>query len=352
MKHKIGLIGTGGIANFQHLPEIAACPDLELVALCDIDPKVLKETGDKYNIEEAFRFTNYKDLINCNKVDVVDIATSNDAHFEIAMAAAASGKPYSIEKPVTLNASQSAELVTASTKLPTMVCFSYRYKAAARFARDIIVKNQLGIIHNVSFQYFQAWGGFEYEAPLVWRFNKDRSGSGALGDLGCHALDLARFILGKEYLAVCAQTGTVVKTRKLLNEERTGTVNVDDYCNFMANMEDNISAVFQITRLAYGRNNFQRFEIYGSKGAMIYKLDEEPGVDSVDICIGEPMRQTHTFTKLSAPGHYKSIQMQSFADIINGKSDGLSATIEDGHLNQLVVDAILESAEKRKWVNV
>ena len=372
MKHRIGLIGTGGIANFLHLPGIEACPDLELVALCDIDPKVLNETGDKYGIGKEFRFSNHKDLINCNKVDAVDIVTSNDAHFEIAMAAAAAGKPYSLEKPVTMNAEQSAKLLAATAKLPNMVCFSYRFMAAARFARDIIKQNQLGVIHHINMQYLQAWGGFEYDAPLVWRFQKDRAGSGALGDLGCHALDLVRFILDREYLSVCAHSGTITQNRKLVKDEvtgketvnktgkkggkaikaETGKVDVDDFCNYMADMEDGISASFQITRYAYGRNNYQRLEIYGSKGALVYKLDEEPGIDAIEVCIGGPMRETFTFTKLPTPGKHKSNQMQAFADILNKKGDGLAATIEDGHKNQLVVDAVLKSAEKRIWVNV
>lgn len=352
MMHKIGLIGTGGIANFEHLPGIAACPDLELVALCDIDPKALKETSEKYGICESYRFTNYMDLINCDMVDVIDITTPNDVHFEMAMAAAKAGKPFSLEKPVTMIAEESAKLLEVTKNLPNMVCFSYRFKAAARFARDIIGKNQLGVIHNVNMQYMQAWAGFEFQCPLVWRFEKERSGSGALGDLGCHALDLVRFVLDKDYLAVSAQAGTVMKTRNLLDGKGTGTVDVDDYCNFMTEMEDDISATFQITRLAYGRNNLQRMEVYGSKGALIYKLDEEPGIDSIEICIGEPMRQTNVFSKLPVPGQYRSDQMQSFADILNNKADGLAATMEDGHKNQLVLDAVLTSAEKREWVNI
>jgi len=352
MKHRVGLVGTGGIAMWAHLPGIAESPDLELVALCDINSEALNEKGDKYNIPAEYRFKDYRDLIACDIVDVVDVTTSNDAHFEIALTAAKAGKPYSLEKPVTMNAVESADLLAATGKLPNMVCFSYRFKAAARFARDIVQKNQLGVIHHVNTQYFQAWGGFENKCPLLWRFQKDRAGSGALGDLGCHALDLVRFILDKDYLSVCAHNGTITHERNLVGGKGTGPVDVDDFSNYLVAMEDGISGSFQITRFAYGRNNYQRIEIYGSQGALIYKLDEEPGVDSIDICIGGPMRETYTYTKLPTPGRFNSNQMQSFADILNGKGDGLAATIEDGHKNQLVVDAVLKSAEERKWIDI
>ena len=352
MKHRVGLIGAGGIADFIHIPGIMACPDLELVALCDIDPKVLKEKSEKYGIKEDYRFTDYNDLIKCNEVDVIDIATPNDVHFEIAMASVAAGKPYSLEKPVAMNAVQSAELIAATGNLPNMVCFSYRFHSAARFARDIINKNQLGDIHHVNMQYFQSWGNADYDVPLVWRFQKKRAGSGALGDLGCHALDLTRFILSREYLSVCAHTGIFVHDRTIDSGNKTGAVDVDDFCNYMADMEDNISAGFQITRFAYGRNNYQRLEIYGSKGALVYKYDEEPNTNTLEICMGEPMRDSYVFSKLPVPNRFKSNQMQAFADILNGKGDGLTASIKDGHKNQLVIDAILKSAEKRIWVDL
>ena len=350
MKHRVGLVGAGGIAEWGHLPGIRDCPDLELVALCDIDPGALKAKGDKFNVAPEYRFSDYNDLINCDIVDAVDITTPNDVHFEIAMAVAKASKPYALEKPVTMNADQSAQLLSATGNLASMVCFSYRFKAAVRFARDIVSKGQLGVIHHVNTQYFQAWGGHENKAPLLWRFQKDRAGSGALGDLGCHAIDLVRFILNKEYLSVCAHNGTFTKKRNLLNGEGTGTVDVDDFSNFLVEIEDDISGSFQITRYAYGRNNYQRIEIYGSKGALVYKLDEEPGVDSVEVCIGDAMRESFTFAKLPTPGKHKSDQMQSFADILNGNGDGLAATIKDGHKNQVMVDAVLKSADECKWI--
>ena len=352
---RIGSVGLGGIWTGVHEPGIRRSPDLELVAICDIDEEKLKAAGEKYGIDEAHRFVDYHDLINCPDVDAVDICTSNDAHFEIGMAAVEAGKPYDIEKPITMTAEE-ADILANATKekgIKNMVCFSYRFKAAARYAKDLIAQGKIGKVYHVDMQYFQAWGLPRVDCPLAWRFIKNRTGSGALGDLGCHALDLVRFVLGKEYTNIVGHTGTYVKERKLEKGEGVGQVDVDDFCNYMADMEDGVSASFQITRFGFGRGNYQRMEIYGSEGAIVYSLDATPGLEAeIEVCSGDINADAHVFSKLPIPQQYYSDQMQSFADILNGVGDGMPATIFDGQANQHVVDTILESAEAGKWMEI
>lgn len=352
--YRVGLIGTGSIATGVHIPGILSCPNLELVAICDSNPEALEETSKKFGISKEYCFTNYQDLIACPEVDAIDITTSNDAHFEIAMAAVAAKKPYALEKPVTLNKADAAILADATAKagLANMVCFSYRFIPAARYAKDIIQRGLLGKLHHINMQYLQAWGNLDI--PMRWRFQKALAGSGVLGDLGCHAIDLVRFITEKEYTAVCGQATTITKMRKLPDGEGEGegVVDVDDVCNYMADMEDGLSATFQASRFSYGRGNYQRLEIYGSKGALVYALDEEPHKNTLSICMGEPMRETNTFTKLPIPGKHHTNQSQAFADILNGVGDGLSATIQDGYKNQIVLDAILASVENKNWIAI
>ena len=352
---RIGSVGLGGIWTGVHEPGIRRSPDLELVAICDIDEEKLKAAGEKYGIDEAHRFVDYHDLINCPDVDAVDICTSNDAHFEIGMAAVEAGKPYDIEKPITMTAEE-ADILANATKekgIKNMVCFSYRFKAAARYAKDLIAQGKIGKVYHVDMQYFQAWGLPRVDCPLAWRFIKNRTGSGALGDLGCHALDLVRFVLGKEYTNIVGHTGTYVKERKLEKGEGVGQVDVDDFCNYMADMEDGVSASFQITRFGFGRGNYQRMEIYGSEGAIVYSLDATPGLeDEIEVCSGDINADAHVFSKLPIPQQYYSDQMQSFADILNGVGDGMPATIFDGQANQHVVDTILDSAEAGNWMEI
>ncbi len=349
---RIGSVGLGSIWRGVHEPGIAKSPDLQLAAICDIDEEKLRWAGEAYGIDEAHRFTDYHDLIACPDVDAVDICTSNDAHFDIAMAAVDAGKPYNLEKPITMTAQQ-ADLLAAATaekNLPNMVCFSYRFKAAARYAKELIEKGRIGKIYHVDMQYFQAWGLPRADCPLVWRYVKSRTGSGALGDLGCHALDLVRFVTGKDYTAVVGHTGTYVKERRKPDGSGMGAVDVDDFCNYLADMEDGISASFQITRFAFARGNYQRMELYGSEGAIVYTLDAEPGEeDEISVCIGDPYSEARMYTRLPIPQRCRCDQMQSFADIVNGCGDGKAATVFDGQVNQHVVDAILESAEERVW---
>ena len=352
---RIGSVGVGAIWTGVHEPGIRRSPDLELVAICDIDAEKLRAVGEKYGIDEAHRFTDYRDLIRCPDVDAVDICTSNDAHFEIAMAAVEAGKPYDVEKPVTMTAAEADILAkaTAEKGLPNMVCFSYRFKAAARCARELIEQGKIGRIYHVDMQYFQAWGLPRCNTPRVWRFVKSRTGSGAMGDLGCHALDLVRFVVGGDYTRVVGHTGTYVTERKRLDGTGMGPEDVDDFCNYMADMEGGVSASFQITRFGYGRGNYQRMEIYGSEGAIVYTLDAEPGrEDELEVCAGDVYADAHTFVKLPIPEHCRSDQMQSFADIINGSADGKAATIADGRSNQRVLDAILRSAQEGRWLAV
>lgn len=353
-KIRVGIIGLGSIAQAVHIPGILACRDMELTAICDINDERLALCAEKYGIGKEYLFTGYRELINCRDIDAIDICTPNDCHFNMAMEAVSAGKPYSLEKPVTLNAGQADILAEHTEKagIKNMICFSYRFKAAARYAKDLIERGLLGDLYHVDMQYFQAWGLPDANTPLVWRFIAQRAGSGALGDLGCHGLDLVRFVTGKEYIKVAGHAGTYVKSRRLPEGEGTGTPDVDDFCNCMALMESGISASFQITRFAFGRGNYQRMEVYGSKGSLVYKLDETPGKDELEICIGPAAGETHTFTKIEVPARFHADQMQSFADIVKGCGDGMPAVIEDGRLNQHVVDAILQSVGEEKWIQL
>ena len=352
---RVGSVGVGEIWDGVHRPGIAKSPDLELVAICDIDEEKLQAVGEKYGIPPEYRFVDYHDLINCPLVDAVDICTSNDAHFKVAMAAVEAGKPFDLEKPITLNA-QEADILAAAVQekgVKNMVCFSYRFKAAARYARDLIQRGMLGTIYHVDMQYYQAWGLPFCQTPLVWRFQKDLTGSGALGDLGSHALDLVRFVTGQEYTRLVSHTGTFIREREKLDGSGLGQVDVDDFSNYMAEMDGGIRATFRITRFGYGRGNYQTMEIYGSEGAIQYELDHAaPDTDEISICIGQANAEAHVFTKLPIPDKYKVDQMQSFADIINGKEDGMAATIFDGQINQHAVDAVLQSSEEGRWITL
>ncbi|WP_028608817.1 Gfo/Idh/MocA family protein [Paenibacillus harenae] len=343
-KLKIGVIGLGGIANF-HIEGILASGDAEVWSLCDCNAKALLAKGGELNVPASRRYTNHLDMLKDPELDAVTIGTPNSNHFAIAYDAIKLNKPFALEKPIAMNAEEAAVLKREleANPLPHMVCFSYRYKSAVRYAKKLIELGSLGTINHVYSQYLQSWGIRE-DIPLVWRFRKELSGSGALGDLGSHILDLTRILVG-ETVRVVADAGTIVKERDLPGAEGKGEVDVDDFCHVLSRFESGASASMSISRFAYGRGNYQQLEIYGTKGALVYNLEEE---DTIHVKLGEERE----FRRVDIPVEFRAGQMQSFFNLLNEKGDGLDATIEDGYINQLTIDRIIQSFTDERWVTV
>jgi predicted dehydrogenase len=325
-------------------------PDLEIGALCDILPEKLKEKAAICGATADMFYDNHIKLMESGKIDAVSICTPNNAHFHIAMDAVERGIPFAVEKPACMNTDEVQTLLDAAEKknLAHMVCFSYRFKAAARYMRELLLNGTLGTVYHINGEYFQAWGlpGARNgdAAPLVWRFKRDIAASGALGDLGCHLLDLFRFITGREFAYITADMDTFINRRKTLDGENYGDVDVDDYINISGQMDGKLAALLSISRYAYSRGNYQRIEVYGDKGAIRYNLETE---DTLEVNIGnEPMRTGHVWAAVPIPQRFATSQMQSFADIVNGRGDGLAADLRDGLAVQRVLDTSLLSAEK------
>ncbi|MCR2807158.1 Gfo/Idh/MocA family protein [Paenibacillus soyae] len=343
-KLRIGVIGLGGIANY-HIWGIGQSPDAELWAICDVNEKALAERGETLGIPEERRYARHEDMLRNGEIDAVMIGTPNFNHFQVAYDAIRLGKPFALEKPIALDTKEARILrdELAKSPVPHMVCFTYRYKAAARYARQLIREGKLGRIHHVYSQYLQSWA-IDEKLPLVWRFSKELSGSGALGDLGSHILDMHRFLVG-ETDSVVAHADTIVRERDLLSGEGKGEVDVDDFCHVLARMEGGISSSMQISRFAYGRGNYQQIEIYGSRGSLVYNLEES---DTLQVNFED---EEGGFRTIEIPEDCKAEQMQSFFNLLLGRGDGLDATIEDGYINQRTLDAIVESFEQGRWVS-
>ena len=345
-KLKIGVIGLGGIANF-HIGGILASDDAELWSLCDNNEETLSRRARELGLPAARLYTDHEEMLRDPELDAVMIGTPNFSHVEVASAAIRHRKPFALEKPVSLDTREAEQLrdLLAADPLPHMVCFSYRYKSAVRCAKRLIEEGKLGTIRHVYAQYLQGWADDE-ELPLVWRFRKSLSGSGALGDLGSHIFDLERFLVG-DIRRVVADADTIIRRRKTTDGEGFGEVDVDDYCHVLARMEGGVSSSMTISRFAYGRGNYQRIEIYGSKGALVYGLEDE---ETLHVRLGDPGDET--FRRVDVPADCRADQMKSFFNLLNGKGDGLDATLADGCVNQATIDAVIESFEKGRWVDV
>lgn len=345
-KLKIGVVGLGGIANF-HIAGIRASEDAELWSICDNNEEALRKRGAELNIPVARQYALHEEMLRDPELDGITIGTPNFNHFTVAYDAIRHRKPFALEKPIALDTREAGMLkaLIDEDPLPHMVCFTYRYKKAVRYAKWLIAQGKLGRIRHVYSQYLQGWG-IDEDVPLVWRFRKALSGSGALGDLGSHILDLHRFLVG-DLERVAADAGTIVPRRKLLDGEGFGEVDVDDYCHVLARMTGGVSSTMAISRFAYGRGNYQQIEIYGTEGALVYNLEEE---DALYVKLAA--ENDKEFRKADIPELFKADQMQSFFKLLNGSGDGMDAAIEDGYVNQKTLGAIVESFEQERWITV
>jgi len=348
-KFRMGIMGCGGIATW-HIKGIMDSPDLEIGAICDILPSKLEEKKQQCGASDDMLYDDYIKMLDSGKIDAVSICTPNYLHFEMAMEAVKRNIPYAVEKPACSFHEEAAILLEETTKrnIPNMVCFSYRFKSAARYARELVQSGALGKIYQISGEYFQGWGLPNPKTGAVgaisWRFIKEQSITGALGDLGCHMIDLIRFITGREFTRVAADMDTFIYKRPLPDGNGAeGDVTVDDYVNIAGQLEGPIAANLSISRYAYSRGNYQRIEIYGDNGAIRYNLEDR---DELEINIGnDPMKNAHIWCTVPTPYKHNSAQMQSFADILNDCGDGLAATMDDGWKTQKVIDAAVTASK-------
>ena len=351
-KFRMGVIGCGNIATW-HIKGIMDSPDLEVGAICDILPHKLEEKKQQCGASDDMLFDDYIKMLDSGKVDAVSICTPNYLHFEMAMEAVKRNIPYAVEKPVCNSAEEAAILLEATAKknLPHMVCFSYRFKSAARYARDLVQSGALGTVYHINAEYFQAWGLPRLKTgeltPLNWRFTKEKSITGALGDLGCHMIDLIRFITGREFTKVTADYDTFIHRRPIPDGGgETGDVTVDDYVNIAGQLEGPIAANLAITRYAYSYGDCQRVEIFGDKGAVRYILNYSEGGDRLETNLGnDPANESRVWSVSPTPEKYNTAQMQSFADILNGCGDGFAANMTDGWKTQRVIDAAVAAGK-------
>ena len=345
----IGIIGVGGIAQGGHLLPLKNCVGAKVAAICDSDKDILEKIGDKIGVSKECRFTDYKELIRCPVVDAVEICSPNYLHAQMAIDAINADKPVSVEKPLALNYKQAKEIESAlkNKNLPFMICFSYRFKPAVRFAKWILSQGLIGDVITLNAEYFKSSGLIEGRR-LEWRFIKDLAGTGVLGDLGSHLIDMARFLIG-DFSAVCSRTGIVVKERRHLNSEEYGAVETDDYCNFLADFKCGAAGTFSITRCAIGKENSIRYDIFGSKGVISFDLNNPA---RLGVCIGEVDVKASGMHTVEVPREYYTDQEQAFVDLINGEIHEYTPTVDDGVKCQQILDALLESNNKNSWVRL
>ncbi len=345
----LGIIGIGGIAQGIHIPYIKQSKGVELVAICDIDENKLERIGKAEGIDESRRFRDYSDLIACPDVDAVLVATPHHLHKEMALAVCRAKKNLLLEKPVAMDALEGEEIAKAvkASGIKCMVCLSYHYYSCFRYAKDLLLRGEIGEIQDMYAQHFKEsalWEGRRME----WRFKKSLSGHGVLIDLGVHLLDLAEFLAGGVE-SVCATTKIAVKKRKKIDSEEYDEVDVDDSCNALAILKNGAHGVFSVSRCAIGNANKVSIELYGEKGVM--RLDSTTP-DEIVINTDKAGKKELGDRKIVVPESFHYNQMQAFVDLVEGRADQFIPTIEDGLATQRVIDAIAMSAKSRRFERV
>lgn len=346
---RIGIVGVGSIACGRHIPELLAIDNCQITAICDIDENRLITVGDQLGIPHELRFTDYNDLIASTQVDAVEICTPNHLHIPIATAAVKYGKPVNIEKPLSINLAECQPLIHALQENPVenMMCFTYRFMPAIRYAKWILDKGLIGDIINVDVLYLKNSGFFK-DRRLEWRFEKDKAGTGVLGDLGVHLIDMAELLVGK-ISSVSAVTDIVVKQRKRLDSEEFANVETDDYCSFICNMENGVKGNFVISRCAIGHQGTVKYDVFGTKGIVSFDLNN-PNV--LNVCYGENDLVSEKIHTLDVPQEFFTTQESEFIKMLQGDKYEILPTVDDGLRSQKILDSILESAEKRCWIDI
>ncbi|GAA2057743.1 Gfo/Idh/MocA family protein [Leifsonia soli] len=320
--------------------------------------------------------TDWRAVIDDPDIDVVDICTPGDSHAEIAIAALDAGKHVLCEKPLA-NTVAEAEAMTAAAEraaargIRSMVGFSYRRVPAIGFARRLVQEGRLGAIRQVRALYLQDWLRDE-DGPMTWRLDKTLAGSGSLGDIGAHAVDLVEHLTGSQLGAVSGTLATFVEERPLLGEgvglsgtasTERGTVTVDDAAWFTARLAggeaDGAIGAFEATRYATGRKNALRIELSGSRGAIAFDLEEMNELQFYDatapageqgftrIIVTEP---EHPYMANWWPtGHaigYEHAFSHEVVDLVTAIASGTDPepSFADGLHIQRVLDAVERSA--------
>ena len=372
----IGLIGTGfmGRTHSNAYSQVGKFFPHTILpvrrAVCARNPQTTAAFAQNWGWEEVV--PDWRALVARDDIDVVDIATPNNTHYEIALAAAAAGKMIVCEKPLAMNAEEARAMVAAVERSgkPSMVIFNYRRIPAVTLARQLIDEGHLGRIFHYRAKYLQDWTispKLPQGGNTLWRLDADAAGSGVTGDLLAHSIDLALWLAGP-IKGVTAMTETFIKERRLQDDPDTvKAVKIDDACAFLARFASGALGTFESTRYACGRKNQNTFEINGEEGSIAFDLEDAHqleyyshgdssltrGFRTIQVWDGDHPYMQNWWVPGCAIG-YEHTFVHAVSDFLYGLERGeiLVPDFRDGLATQLVCDAVLSSARSGEWKDV
>ena len=344
-----------------------------LKVICGRDREATEAAARQLGWEEVE--TDWRKVVERKDIDVIDISTPGHLHHDQALAAAGAGKHIICEKPLANTLADAKEMLRAVQKarVKHMLMHNYRKIPAVTFVRRLVDDGRLGQVYHYHGAYLQDWI-MDPQFPLVWRLQKKFAGAGALGDIGSHAIDLARY-LNSDFNSVVGHMTTFIKERPLTSEDGgrldakagadgKGKVTVDDDANFLARFSNGSVGVFESSRFCGGRRNFNTFQIYGSKGSVAFNLERMNELEFYDAenAKGEQGYRNINVTEAVHPyvgawwpsGHiigYEHTFVHAVHDFLTAlENDTLpSPNFADGVKNQTVLEAVERSARTGKW---
>jgi len=375
-----GFMGAAHSQGWRTAPRVFGLPaDLEMAVIVGRNTEAVAGAAAQWGWAESA--TDWREVIARDDIDIVDIVTPGDSHAEIAIAALEAGKHVLCEKPLANTVAEAEAMVAAAAKaaakgIRAMVGFTYRRVPAVTFLRDLIAEGVVGEIQQVRAAYRQDWL-VDPEMPLAWRLQKEHAGSGALGDIGAHAIDTTQFVTGLAVSAVSGTIETIVKQRPLLGEgsglsgkaaEGYGEVTVDDVAIFTGRLENGALVSFEATRFATGRKNQLTVEVSGTKGALAFDLED---LNSLSFYDRTAPSDRQGFTKILVTeaehpyvaawwpaGHmlgYEHGFSHQVKDLVEGIVAGTDphGTFAEGLAVQRVLDAVeVSSSRDSAWVQI
>jgi predicted dehydrogenase len=379
----VAMIG-GGFMGKAHALAYAAMPMFFWPAPAIPRRKVVVDKTDALAEDARQRYgfdyssSDWRATVARADVEVVDIVTPNDSHAEIAIAALQAGKHVICEKPLARSGAEARTMLDAAKKAGVihMVAFNYRRTPAVTLAKKYIAEGRIGDILNFRGTYLQDWSA-DPDAPLSWRFQKEVAGSGALGDIGTHVIDFARYLAG-EIVSVNAMLRTYIPTRpvQIGGFDTLGTgrgtgqrapVEVDDEFITLLKFDNGAIGSIEATRNGYGRNNFLTFEIHGTKGSVAFNYERR---DELQVMFADDPADARGYrTVYTGPAHpygeglwpipalgigygeTKIIEVRDLFDAIVSRKQP-SPNFADGYRISMIADAILESGATGAWVEV
>ena len=344
------VVGSGLWAGFY----LSACERHErahAIAVCNPNLASAERLGRRFGVPAV---GDLDELLARDDVDAIAIVTPNDSHADLALRAAAAGKHVLCEKPMAMNIAEARAMTDAvdAAGLVSGINFTWRNPSAARYARFLVERGELGRLFHINGHFNQGWL-IDAQVPRNWRLERARTGSGTLGDIGSHILDLAEWISGDRIVSLVAEAPTFVAERPVPGGGY-GEVDVDDAVAILARTDSGALGNFSSSRYVRSAGMDQVLELHGERGALRMNFGDQA---SIAVSIGHFAREQQ-WVDAPIPARFQRTQQQYLEDNVTRFLDAIVEgevnvpSFADGLRNQILIDAVIDSATSGRWVEL